>query len=154
MPIVGQQAPDFTLTSQDGRRVSLSDYRGKKVVIFAFPKANTGGCNVQACSFRDEFPAFEAGGAVVLGVSVDTPEALRRWKARLELPYDLLSDPEMAMLHAWNAGSSVFGLIKLPIAIRSVWVVDEQGVTLEAQVGVSPQASVEHALRALAAPRV
>lgn len=154
MPTVGQQAPDFTLTNQDGRRVSLSDYRGKKVVIFAFPKANTGGCNTQACSFRDQFPAFEADGVVVLGVSVDVPEALKRWKARLDLPYDLLSDPEMTMLHAWNADCSVLGLIKLPVAVRSVWVLDEQGVALEAQVGVSPQASVERALRALGAPRV
>lgn len=154
MTTIGQQAPDFTLTNQDGQAVSLSDYRGRKVVIFAFPKANTGGCNAQACSFRDEFPLIEAGSAVVLGVSTDSPQTLRQWKARLKLPYDLLSDPDMTMLSAWNAGGkTVLGLIKLPIATRSVWVLDENGVVLDAAVGIGPQASVERALKALAAQR-
>ncbi len=151
MPSVGQQAPDFTLTNQDGQRVSLSDYRGQKLVIFAFPKANTGGCNAQACSFRDQFPQFEARGTAVLGVSADTPETLKRWKARFNLPYDLLSDPMLTMLRAWNAGGSVLGFIRLPIAARSVWVLDENGVVLAAQVGIGPQASVERALAALRA---
>lgn len=151
MPAVGQTAPNFMLTNQDGQTVNLTDYRGKKVVIFAFPKANTGGCNAQACSFRDEFPRIEAGSAVVLGVSTDSPETLKQWKARLNLPYDLLSDPDMTMLQAWDARGSILGLIKLPAASRSVWVLDENGVVLEAQVGIGPQASVDRALSVLAA---
>jgi peroxiredoxin Q/BCP len=151
MPAIGQTAPNFTLTNQDGQSVNLTDYRGKKVVIFAFPKANTGGCNAQACSFRDEFPRIEAGSAVVLGVSTDSPETLKKWKARLNLPYDLLSDPDMTMLQAWDARGSILGLINLPAASRSVWVLDENGVVLEAQVGIGPQASVDRALSVLAA---
>lgn len=152
MPAVGQQAPDFALKNQDGQIVRLSDFRGRRVVIFAFPKANTGGCNAQACSFRDEFPTIEAGSAVVLGVSTDSPETLKQWKARLKLPYDLLSDPDMTMLSAWNAGGmSLLGLVRLPFATRSVWVIGENGEVLDAAVGIGPQASVERALKALAA---
>ena len=152
MPAIGDKAPDFELTNQDGQRVRLSDYRGRKVVIFAFPKAGTAGCNAQACSFRDEFPQFDAGNAVVLGVSGDKPESLKKWKASQRLPYDLLSDPDMTMLQAWNAdGKSLLGIIKLPIATRSVWVIDEDGTVIEAQVGIGPRQSVDRALAALKA---
>lgn len=152
MPTVGQLAPDFALKNQDGQVVRLSDFRGRRVVIFAFPKANTAGCNAQACGFRDEFPVIEAGNAVVLGISTDSPETLKKWKERLKLPYDLLSDPDMTMLSVWNAGGpSLLGLVKLPFATRSVWVIDENGQVLDAAVGIGPQASVERALKALAA---
>jgi peroxiredoxin Q/BCP len=150
MPDIAQQAPDFELSNQDGKRVKLSDFRGKKVILFAFPQAFTSGCNAQACGFRDEFPKFEAGNAVVLGISPDSPETLAKWKKAKNLPYDLLSDPKHEILDAWSAwGRSVFGLLTIPRTTRSVWVIDENGVVIDAQVGVMPGASVRRALAAV-----
>lgn len=147
---IGEAAPDFELVNQNGDRVRLSDYRGKKVVIFAFPKANTMGCNAQACTFRDEFPAIQANNAVVLGVSGDTPETLRRWKQSRKLPYDLLSDPDHTMLTAYGAwGIPMLSLIKIPMINRSYWVVDEAGILIDQQIGVPPKTSVAKAIQAL-----
>lgn len=150
MPQIGEQAPDFALTNQDGKTVRLSDYRGQKVVLFAFPKANSAGCNTQACAFRDELPDIQARNAVVLGISSDKPEALKRWKEQRNLGYDLLSDPDHTVLQAWSAwGMDILGLLKLPTAVRSYWVMDEDGVVIAAQVGIGPKDSVEKALAAL-----
>ena len=79
MLAIGQEAPDFTLPNQDNADVRLRDQRGRKVVIFAFPKAGTAGCTRQACGFRDELPRIEAGNAVVLGLSTDQPAQLKSW---------------------------------------------------------------------------
>ena len=150
MPTIGELAPDFELQNQDGEPVKLSDYHGKRVIIFAFPKANTSGCNNQACSFRDVFPQIEAQNAVVLGVSSDSVDVLARWKKRQQLQYDLLSDPDHKMLDAWDAWGLNLFIVKLPIsATRSYWVIDESGILVEQQVGVRPQESVEKALAAV-----
>ncbi len=150
MPTIGQAAPDFELLNQDGQTVRLSDFRGQRVIIFAFPKANTMGCNNQACSFRDAFPQIEARNAVVLGVSSDGVDTLAAWKRRKNLQYDLLSDPEHVMLDAWDAWGFNLLLFKLPIgATRSYWVIDEDGLLIEQQIGVRPLASVDKALAAV-----
>jgi len=150
MPTVGQAAPDFELLNQEGQTVRLSDYRGKRVIIFAFPKANTMGCNNQACSFRDVFPQIESRNAVVLGVSSDSVEALAGWKRRQNLQYDLLSDPDHQMLEAWDAWGFRLLVIKLPIsATRSYWVIDEHGTLVDQQIGVRPKESVDKALAAV-----
>ena len=152
MPQIGEPAPNFELLNQDGVTVRLSDFRGRRVIIFAFPKANTMGCNNQACSFRDAFPQIEARNAVVLGVSSDSVETLAAWKRRQGLQYDLLSDPDHRMLDAWDAwGFKLFSIIKLPIsATRSYWVIDENGILVNQQIGVRPQESVDKALAAVA----
>ena len=151
MPAVGETAPDFTLTNQDGKSVSLSSLRGRKVIIFAFPKAGTPGCTAQACGFRDAFPQIKTDGAAVLGISPDTPGALLKWKQEQNLPYDLLSDRDHAVLEAWGAWGerSMYGRAFWGV-IRSYWVLDENGVVIDAQVKVSPQDSVRKALAALA----
>ena len=148
---IGDAAPDFALVNQDGETVRLSDYRGRKVVIFAFPKAGTLGCNNQACEFRDEFPTLESHNAVVLGVSADSPSELLTWKLNKKLPYDLLSDKDHTMLQAYGAWGMDIGLFKLPVITRSVWVIDENGIIIDMQIGVAPKASVERAIRALEA---
>jgi len=150
MPAIGQPAPDFELRNQDGKPVRLRDYRGRKVVIFAFPKANTPGCNHQACSFRDAFPQIESSSAVVLGVSSDSVADLAAWKAAKKLPYDLLSDPEHKMLAAWDAWGINLRIFKLPLAAtRSYWVIDEKGILVAEQIGARPLESVQKALAAL-----
>lgn len=147
MPDIGVQAPDFELLNQDGQTVKLSNLRSKKVILFAFPQAFTAGCTTQACGFRDQFPKVEAANAVVLGISPDKPETLKRWKAEKNLQYDLLSDPDHKVLDQWAAwGISLFGLLTLPRTTRSVWVIGVDGKVLDAQVGISPNESVRRAL--------
>lgn len=150
MPAVGEKAPDFALKNQDGQIVRLSDFRGKKVVLFAFPKANTPGCTTQACGFRDAFPRIAIANAVVLGISPDTPEDLRAWKDQERLPYDLLSDPDHTVLEAWGAWGekSMYGKKYMGV-LRSHWIIDEHGTVIEAQIKVSPTDSVERAVNFL-----
>ncbi len=143
MPTVGEKAPDFELKNQNGDPVKLSDLRGKKVVLFAFPKAFTSGCTTQACGLRDSFPHIQSANATVLGLSPDEPPDLLRWKQAENLPYDLLSDPEHKVLEAWGAwgektsyGNTYMGVI------RSHWIIGEDGTVLDAQVKVSPTDSV------------
>lgn len=147
----GDAFPDFSLANQDGETVRLADLAGRKVVLFAFPKADTPGCTRQACGFRDHFSALHDAGAVVLGISPDPPAALARWKEKQNLPYDLLSDPDHATLErlgAWGE-KSMYGR-KYQGVLRSHWVIDEQGRLLDAQVKVSPAKSVESAVAFLA----
>jgi peroxiredoxin Q/BCP len=147
MPAAGEQAPDFELVNQNGQPVKLSDFRGRKVVLFAYPKAGTPGCTTQACGFRDEFPKLTAANVVVLGISADSPNDQLKWKQKEGLPYDLLSDPDHSTLEAWGAWGekSMYGK-KYEGVIRSHWVIDEQGKVVDAQIGVSPKDSVEKAV--------
>lgn len=146
MPAIGEQAPDFELLNQDGKPTKLSDYRGKKVILFAYPKAGTGGCTTQACGLRDEYPKFEAANAVVLGISPDEPKDNLKWKNKENLPYDLLSDPDHKVLDAWGVWGekSMYGKKYMGV-IRSHWVIDEDGKILDEQIKISPKDSVKKA---------
>ena len=150
MPNVGEKAPDFELPNQDGKLVKLSDFLGKKVILFAYPKADTPGCTTQACGFRDNFPKIQADNAVVLGISADTPADQLKWKQKQNLPYDLLSDVDHKVLEAWgiwgektNYGKTYFGIT------RSHWVIDENGVVIDEQIKISPENSVAQAIGAI-----
>lgn len=150
MLTIGEKAPDFALPNQEGHVIRLSDYRGKKVVLFAFPKANTGGCNAQACGFRDDMEEFRTNNAVVLGLSCDVQSTLKEWKSSKNLPYDLLSDPNHEMIEQWGAwGIPVFGIINVPMINRSYWVIDENGILIDQQINVTPGTSVRKALEAV-----
>lgn len=147
---IGDTAPDFELLNQDGKLVKLSDYRGKKVILFAYPKASTPGCTTQACGFRDNFPKVESSNAVVLGISPDEPKDQKKWKDRENLPYDLLCDTDQKVLEAYGVWGekSMFGKKYMGV-VRSHWVIDENGVLVDVQVGVNPTQSVERALATL-----
>lgn len=150
MPEIGKPAPDFRLQNQDGKWVQLSDYRGKKVVLFVFPKADTMGCNIQACGFRDEFETISAANAVILGLSADSPEALKKWKVKKKLQYDLLSDTDHKTLEEWAGWhDSPLNLIGVRIIDRSYWVIDEQGIVIAGKAGIGPNQSVRRALEAV-----
>lgn len=151
MVAIGDKAPKIELSNQDGRAVRLADFKGRKVVIFAYPKAATSGCTKQACGFRDEMPRLESAGAVVLGLSPDKPAALAKWKAAEKLPYDLLSDPEHQVLEALGAWGekSMYGKKYMGV-VRSHFVIDENGRFADVQIKVSPAQSVERAMKFLA----
>jgi peroxiredoxin Q/BCP len=150
MPAKGDLAPDFELLDQDGNPIKLSDFRGKKVILFAYPKADTPGCTTQACGFRDEFPRIDGVNAVVLGLSPDVPEDLKKWKEKKELPYTLLADPETKVLSAWGAwGEKALYGKKYMGVIRSHWVIDEKGYVIDEQLKVKPEESVQKAIAAL-----
>lgn len=147
---VGEKAPDFTLTSAEGEEVSLSDFRGQRVILFFYPKAATPGCTRQACGFRDNLPHIESAHAAVVGVSPDTPQMLAEWMEEEGFTYTLLSDPDHRVAEqygAWgektNFGRTYEGVI------RSHVVIDEEGRLADVQINVSPEQSVERALAAL-----
>ncbi len=147
MLAIGRPAPAFRLLDQDGRQVTLGDFEGRTVVLFAFPKAATSGCTRQACGFRDNYAAVQAAGAVVLGLSPDQPAALKRWQQKEKLPFDLLSDPDHAVLAkygAWGA-KSMYGKSYEGV-IRSHFVIGPHGRLADQQIKVSPQDSVARAL--------
>ena len=151
MPNIGEIAPDFALKNQHGDTVKLSDYRGKKVLLFAYPKAGTSGCTVQACGFRDNFAQIQTADAVVLGISPDEPAALAKWIQDENLGYDLLSDPAHEALEAWGAwGERAMYGRKYMGVIRSHWIIGEDGAVLDAQRKISPKQSIEKALKFLA----
>lgn len=99
----GVKAPDFTLSNQDGEEVSLSQFAGKKVVLYFYPKDNTPGCTKEACSFRDNYDAILEKGAVVLGVSADSEKSHTNFRSKYELPFHLLSDPEKTVIQDYGA---------------------------------------------------
>jgi peroxiredoxin Q/BCP len=124
----GDLAPDFTLSDDTGAQVSLSGLRGQRVVLYAYPKAMTPGCTTQACDFRDSLDALAAAGIVVLGISPDSPAALARFRARDQLTFPLLSDPDRSVLRSYGAWGTkmMYGKATTGV-IRSTWVIDEQG---------------------------
>ncbi|WP_040768189.1 thioredoxin-dependent thiol peroxidase [Tsukamurella sp. 1534] len=130
-------APSFTLPDQDGNPVSLSDYRGKRVVLYFYPAAMTPGCTKQACDFRDNLADFGEAGLAVLGISPDKPEKLKKFAERDSLTFPLLSDPDKQVLTAYGAfgekmmyGKTVTGVI------RSTFVIDAEGKIEVAQYNV------------------
>ena len=124
----GDPAPDFTLADSTGTPVTLSDLRGRRVVVYFYPAAMTPGCTTQACDFRDSLDALTAAGVAVLGVSPDPVEKLAEFAEREQLTYPLLSDPDKAVLEAWGAWGekNSYGRTSVGV-IRSTVVVDPDG---------------------------
>ena len=147
---VGDVAPGFTVTTDSGATVSLSDYRGKRVVLYFYPKDDTPGCTTQACGFRDNYPVIEEKNAVVLGVSPDSAKSHQKFKTKFDLPFTLLVDEDHAIAEAYGvwAEKSMYGKKYMGIE-RSHFVIDESGKIVDAQVKVKPDDSVEMAIAAL-----
>jgi peroxiredoxin Q/BCP len=147
----GDPAPDFALEDQHGKTVTLSDLRGKKVILYFYPRADTPGCTTQACSLRDAREALDSVGATVLGISPDKPAAQGKFDTKYGLGFALLSDPDHAVADAYGAWGerSMYGKKYMGI-VRSAFVIDEQGRIVDAIYKVSPKDTVPKALKALA----
>ena len=146
----GLVAPDFTLLSDEGEEISLGSFRGRKVVLYFYPKDNTPGCTKEACGFRDDHAQFLAKGAVVIGVSPDSPKSHQGFRLKLNLPFYLLSDPEhkvAEMYGAWGEKKS-FGKTYEGI-IRSTFVIDEEGMTIKVFPKVKPEGHAKEVLALL-----
>jgi len=134
---VGDIAPDFTLPDDTGTPVSLSDLRGRKVIVYFYPAAMTPGCTKQACDFTDSLASLQAAGYEVVGISPDKPEKLATFRERDSLTIRLLSDPSKEVLAAWGAfgEKKLYGKVVEGV-IRSTVVLDEEGVVTLAQYNV------------------
>ena len=150
MPDVGDAAPNFELLNQDGETVKLSDFAGRTVVLYFYPKADTPGCTTQACGIRDRSGEYEAAGAVVLGVSPDEPKALKKFADKYGLPFTLLSDAGHEVAEAYGVwGEKVNYGRKYMGIIRSAFVIDEKGKIAGAFYKVSPKDTVPKVTEAL-----
>ena len=120
----GKKAPDFTLTNAEGKKVSLSDFKGKDVVVYFYPKDDTPGCTKEACGFRDLWKELQRAGVVVLGISPDAGESHQKFAAKYKLPFTLLSDPDKKLMKSWGAyGEKMMYGKKTQGVIRStVWI--------------------------------
>jgi peroxiredoxin Q/BCP len=147
---VGQAAPEFTALTDTGATVKLSDYRGKRVVLYFYPKDDTSGCTTQACGFRDNYVDIEEKNAVVLGVSPDGVKSHQKFRTKYELPFTLIVDEDHTISEAYGVWQekSMYGKKYMGI-VRSHFIIDENGTIADAQFKISPQDSVSKALEAL-----
>lgn len=130
---VGSRAPEFTLLNQDGKEVSLAEFRGKKVVLYFYPKDNTSGCTKQACSFSDLYPDFMEHGAQVIGVSKDSIASHRKFADNYNIPFTLLADTELNVIQAYDVWKekSMYGKKYMGVE-RTTYLIDEEGIIVKA----------------------
>ena len=147
LPAVGQIAPAFTLPSQDGSRISLESFRGKWVVLYFYPKDMTPGCTIEAHNFQRDQAKFDAAEAVILGVSVDTPDSHKNFCSKEGLTFRLLADPEHKVVDAYGSLGS-FG--PMTIANRNTFLIDPQGKIVKVWTGVKVDHHSEEVLAAIA----
>ncbi len=126
---VGTKAPDFTLPDQNGEMHSLKDYKGKKVILYFYPKDNTAGCTKQACGFGELYPQFLEKGAVVLGVSKDSVASHKKFEEKYDLPFTLLSDPELTCIKAYDVWKEKknYGKVSMGV-VRTTYLINEKGM--------------------------
>jgi peroxiredoxin Q/BCP len=147
---VGDTAPEFELQNQDGESVRLADFRGRTVVLYFYPKADTPGCTTQACGIRDRSGEYEQAGAVVLGVSPDSVEDVKKFADKYSLPFTLLADPDHAVADAYGAWGKkqMYGKTYEGV-LRSTFIVDASGTVARVFPKVSPKTHDEVVLAAL-----
>jgi thioredoxin-dependent peroxiredoxin len=146
----GQKAPSFSLASDSGETISLAGLKGKKVVLYFYPKDDTSGCTVEACEFRDSWPAVRKAGAVVLGVSPDDVTSHVKFKKKFGLPFPLLADPDHAVAERYGVWGekSMYGRKYLGIH-RTTFVIDEEGRIVKVFERVKPKGHAGEVLEAV-----
>ena len=130
---VGTVAPDFTLQDQNGEEHSLSDYRGKKVILYFYPKDNTAGCTKQACGFAELYPKFTEKGAVILGVSKDSVKSHKNFEKKYNIPLTILSDKEQEVIEKYDVWKEKknYGKVSMGV-VRTTYLIDEKGIIVKA----------------------
>ena len=148
---IGTKAPAFTLPDKDGNMVSLSDFAGKKVVLYFYPRDNTPGCTRQACAFAEAYPEFQKSGAVVSGVSKDSAASHQKFAGKYGLPFLLLSDPELAAIQAYGVWQEkkLYGKAGMGV-VRSTFVIDENGLLEKIMMKAKPDTNAADVLNYLA----
>ena len=144
---VGMKAPDFTLLDKRGNSVSLSDFLGKKVVLYFYPKDSTPGCTRQACAFAQNHSNFKDKNVVVIGISKDSVASHLRFAEKYELPFVLLSDPELQAIQAYGVWQEkkLYGKVSMGV-VRSTYLIDEQGVIEKVMPKVKPDTNAAEIL--------
>ena len=146
----GMKAPDFTLCDSEGREVSLSDFRGKKVVLYFYPKDNTPGCTRQACAFAGAYTAFCERGVQVIGISRDSVESHRKFAEKYALPFLLLSDPDLRVIQAFGVWGEKKQYGKVSFGVnRTTFLLDENGVITRVMRRVKPDTNAAEILAEL-----
>ena len=143
----GIKAPNFTLPDKDGNLISLSDFLGKKVVLYFYPKDNTPGCTRQACAFASAYEGFKAKDVVVIGVSKDSVASHQKFAGKYSLPFILLSDPELQAIQAYGVWQEkkLYGKVSMGV-VRSTYLIDEQGVIERVMPKVKPDTNAAEIL--------
>ena len=146
----GIKAPDFTLPDKDGNSVSLSDFTGRKVVLYFYPKDNTPGCTRQACAFAAAYEGFLSKNVAVIGVSKDSVASHQKFAAKYSLPFILLSDPELQAIQAYDVWQEkkLYGKVSMGI-VRSTYIIDENGIIEKAMPKVKPDTNAAEILEYL-----
>ena len=150
MLTVGSKAPDFTLNDKDGNPVSLSDFMGKKVVLYFYPRDNTPGCTRQACAFAGAYTAFQEKNVVVIGISKDSVASHAKFAEKYNLPFILLSDPDLTAIQAYGVWQEKKQYGKLSFGVvRTTFVIDENGCIERVMPKVKPDTNAAEILEAL-----
>ena len=148
---IGMKAPEFTLPDKDGNAVSLSDFLGKKVVLYFYPKDNTPGCTRQACAFAAAYEGFKAKDVVVIGISKDSVASHLKFAQKYDLPFVLLSDPELQAIQAYGVWQEkkLYGKVSMGV-VRTTFIIDEQGNIEKVMPKVKPDTNAAEILSFLA----
>lgn len=148
---VGTKAPEFTLPDKEGNLVRLSDFLGKKVILYFYPKDNTPGCTRQACAFARNYGAFQEKNAVVIGISKDSAASHLKFAQKYELPFVLLSDPELQAIQAYGVWQEkkLYGKVSMGV-VRSTYLINEAGVIEKVMPKVKPDTNADEILAYLA----
>ncbi|WP_249028623.1 peroxiredoxin [Tannockella kyphosi] len=147
---IGSKAPDFTLYDREGKQHSLSDYLGKKVVVYFYPRDNTPGCTRQACAFKNSFQEYVNKGIEVIGISKDSQASHQKFTDKYELPFLLLSDPDLQAIQAYDVykEKKLYGKTGLGV-VRSTFVMDEQGMIIQIYAKAKPDTNATEILEML-----
>jgi len=150
LPSAGSPAPDFSLVSDSGSVVRLADLRGRPVVLFFYPKDDTPGCTVEACAFRDDYAAYDQAGAVIIGVSPDSVDSHKKFKAKFNLPFPLLADEGHRVAEAYGAWGEKKGAAGTRMGIlRTTFLIGSDGMLLKVFEKVKPDGHSQEILGAL-----
>ena len=147
---VGAKAPDFSLTDQHGNTVKLSDFAGKKVVVYFYPKDNTPGCTRQACAFAENYAGFQSKNVVVIGISKDSAASHKKFAEKYALPFILLSDPDLQAIQDYGVWQEkkLYGKVSMGV-VRTTFIIDEKGMIEKIMPKVKPDTNAVEILAAL-----